>query len=285
MPLAGIGVVCIAVYVPALVAAQRLRELGAAVTIVEPPAGDPLATMCPAWYDALHTGQTTCRLDLKSGEGSAALHGHLAHADLLLTALRPSALDRLGLGWAALHARHPALSHVAIVGYPAPAVEEPGHDLTYQAHIGLVHPPEMPRTLLADLAGAERAALAAVALLLGRARGQAVARHDVALADAVESFADPLRYGIAAPGALLGGGSPSYGLYQAADGWVAVAALEPHFWRGLLSALDLPADADRPALERAFRARGAEAWDRWAADRRLPLVAVRPAPVQVALGA
>jgi hypothetical protein len=30
-----------------------------------------------------------------------------------------------------------------------------GHDLTYQASVGLVAPPAMPLTLLADMAGAQ----------------------------------------------------------------------------------------------------------------------------------
>ncbi len=48
-PLAGIRVVAVATNVPGPVAAARLRELGASVTKVEPPEGDPLGIVAPAW--------------------------------------------------------------------------------------------------------------------------------------------------------------------------------------------------------------------------------------------
>ncbi len=275
-PLHGIRVVCIAVYVPALVAAQRLRVFGASVMIVEPPGGDPLADMCRPWFEALRIGQATTTLDLKTPAGRERLGALLESADLLVTALRPAALDRLGLGWSALRQRYPRLSHVAIVGYPAPRDNEPGHDLTYQAQAGLLDPPALPRSLIADLAGAERAAQAALAALLGRERGQGTSRHDVALSDAVDAFADPFRFGVTTAGHVLGGSFPGYGLYAAADGWVALAALEPHFMSALLDALDLSAEsASTETLGAIFRTKAAEEWERWAAERDLPIVAVR----------
>jgi crotonobetainyl-CoA:carnitine CoA-transferase CaiB-like acyl-CoA transferase len=278
-PLAGVRVVCIAIYLPALAACQRLREQGASVTVIEPPTGDPFATACPPWYKALRAGQSVVTLDLKSQHGAVRLTELLASSDLLLTALRPAALDRLHLSWDHLHARHPAVCHVAIVGYASPHAEEPGHDLTYQAHAGLLQPPNLPRALVADLAGAERAAQVALALLLGRERGHGAHRQEVALADAADSFADPIRYGLTESGALLGGGFAGYGLYAAADGWVAVAALERHFWLGLLTALGLhEKDADHATLARAFAGRSAIQWERWAAERSLPVVALRATP-------
>jgi alpha-methylacyl-CoA racemase len=278
-PLHGVRALCIAIYVPALVAAQRLRGFGASVTVVEPPTGDPLAHMCRPWYEALHAGQTTTALDLKTAAGRDRLTELLATADLLITALRPAALDRLGLGWSALHDEHPRLCHVAIVGYPAPRDNEPGHDLTYQAQAGLLQPPGLPRSLIADLSGAERAAQAALALLVGRERGAGAARADVALSDGVDAFADPLRFGITAPGEVLGGGLPGYGLYAAVDGWVALAALEPHFWTRLLDALGVAAAHGTPEqLASIFRTRPALEWERWGAERDLPIVAVRRAP-------
>jgi alpha-methylacyl-CoA racemase len=278
-PLRGMQVVCIAIYVPALVAAQRLRSFGAAVTIVEPPGGDPLAHMCRPWYDALRLGQVATMLNLKAATGRDRLAKLLEPADLLLTALRPAALERLGLGWPAVQQRHPRLCHVAIVGYPAPRDNEPGHDLTYQAQAGLLDPPRVPRSLIADLSGAERAAQAALAVLLGRERGHSPARVDVALSDAVDAFADPVRFGITAAGQVLGGALPGYGLYPAADGWIALAALEPHFWRGVIDALALePEGTNAEILASIFRTRRAAEWEAWAVERGLPIVAVRSQP-------
>src|SRR4051794_26225209 len=156
-PLRGIRVVSLALNVPGPAAAAHLCGLGAAVTKVEPLDGDPLARMCPAWYEDLRAGQDVVRLDLKDAAGRASLDGLLEGADVLLTSSRPAALDRLGLSWPDLHVRFPHLVQVAIVGHAAPHQEVPGHDLTYLATAGLLVPPQVPRTLLADLAGAERA--------------------------------------------------------------------------------------------------------------------------------
>jgi alpha-methylacyl-CoA racemase len=274
-PLAGLRVVCLAIYVPGPMAANRLAQLGAEVTKVEAAAGDPLASWCPAWYAELSAAMRVRRLDLKADADRVVFSELLDTADLLLTAVRPGALDRLKLDWRSLHARHPHLCHVAIVGHAEPHGEIAGHDLTYQANAGLLAPPHLPRTLLADLAGAERATSAALALLIGRERGSGVHRVEVALADAAESFATPFRHGVTGTNGILGGAAPSYGLYEARDGWIAVAALEPHFWSRLLSELGLAADAGRAHLETAFRSETAGHWADWALARGLPLVAVR----------
>src|SRR5205807_554987 len=83
-------------------------------------------------------------------------------ADLLLTATRPKALARLGLSWTQLQERLPRLSQVAIVGYPVPRHDVPGHDLTYQAQAGLVEPPALPRACTADWGGAQEVVIAAL---------------------------------------------------------------------------------------------------------------------------
>lgn len=273
-------IVSLSVNLPGPVAAARLRGLGASVTKVEPPSGDLLAWAAPAYYEDLARGQKITTLDLKQPEDRARLEGLLENADLLLTSSRSGALGRLGVGWKELSVRHPRLSQVAIVGHPAPDDDVPGHDLTYQAGLGLLSPPDLPRTLLADLAGAERAVSAALALLLGRERGRGVGYAEVSLAESAADFAEPLRHGLTAPGGSLGGGLPEYNLYQTSKGWLSVAALEPHFWRKLLDELGLE-DAGYEDLARAFRTRSAGEWEAWAAARDLPLAALREVSVIV----
>jgi len=281
MPLTGMEVVVIAAYVPAAQAAARLRALGAGVTFVLPPSGDALAVIAPSWYESLHAGTAAVRLDLKDAAGRAGLEPLLRRSDVLLTALRPSSLARLDLSWEALHARHPLLSHVAIVGYPPPDEDAPGHDLTYQASAGLLSPPAMPRALIADYAGAEQAALAAVALVLGRERGRGAGHRLVSLAGSARAFADPLRHGATAPDGVLGGAFPGYALYRASDGWIAAGALEPHFYTDLCAALGVAAAADHATLERAFGEETMAHWEAWAEARALPVVGVRPPPPDI----
>src|SRR5438094_137949 len=145
-PAEGVRVLSLAVNLPGPVAVAQLRRLGAAVVKIEPPAGDPLARARPQWYELLHRGQTVLSLDLKANDGRKQLGHWLGQSDLLVTATRTAALRRLGLDWASLHARDPRLCQVAIVGYPPPNQDVPGHDLTYQARAGLVEPPRLPRT-------------------------------------------------------------------------------------------------------------------------------------------
>ena len=275
-PLAGLRAITLAVNVPGPAAAARLKALGASVVKVEPPSGDPLMHQNPAWYRALSAGQEVVKLNLKEPGDYSLLEGYLAGADVFLTSSRTGALVRLGLGPEDLRRKYPRLCGVAITGFPSPRGDEPGHDLTYLADHGLLTPPEMPRSLLADLAGAERAVSAALALILGRERGSdgAGGHVEVALSEAAAYLAQPLRYGITAPGAHLGGGFAGYGLYEASDGWIAVAALEPHFWAKLREELGL-GDAGREELEAIFRRETAAHWEEWAAGRDLPVAAVK----------
>src|SRR5579864_185864 len=272
--LSGTKIVSLALNAPGPVAAARLTKLGAEVTKVEPPSGDATRTAAPDWYESLCQGQTVVRLDLKSADGRATLDDLLATADLLLASFRPSALQRLGLDWESLHARHPRLCFVGIVGYLAPLQERTGHDLTYQCDLGLLRPPQMPPTLFIDLAGAERAVSMALALLNRAARRGEAGCAWVSLHECARELAAPLKAGLTTSDGLLGGAYPLYGFYRANDGWIAIAALEPHFAQKLLSELGLE-KADRTALERIFLQRKAASWEKWAAELDLPLVAVR----------
>src|ERR1041385_6545465 len=272
--LQGVKIVSVALNAPGPVAAARLTKLGADVTKVEPPNGDATKSAAPTWYESLCKGQTVLRLDLKSPDGRAQLDGLLAQADLLLASFRPSALQRLGLDWESLHTRHPRLCFVGIVGYTAPLEERTGHDLTYQCDVGLLRPPQMPPTLFIDLAGAERAVSMALALLNRSARKGEAGWAWVFLHECAQDLAAPLKAGLTTSSGLLGGAYPLYGFYQANDGWIAIAALEPHFAERILSELGLR-KADRPALEKIFHQRKAASWEKWAQELDLPLVAVR----------
>ena len=271
--LSGVRVVTLAQNVPGPVAAARLRSHGADILKVEPPGGDPLAQYSPSWYEELHRGCEVVRLDLKRPAERAVLEERLRDADVLLTSNRPSGLERLGLGWEAVHARHPRLSAVAIVGYPPPDEELAGHDLTYVAKLGLVEPPRMPLSLFADLAGAERAIAATLSLLFRRERTGLAGHALIPLASAAEGFAAPLRHGLTSPDGLLGGSLAGYRLYRARSGWIALAALEPHFWSRLGAALGI-AEPGEESLQERFLQRDAADWEDWANERDLPLVAV-----------
>ena len=270
--LAGMKIVNLAANLPGPAAARRLHTLGAEVVKVEAPSGDPMEIYHAGWYKDMADGQTLVRLDLKSDEGRAELDTLLSSADLLISASRPAAMVRLGLDWTALHQKFHRLCHVAIVGYPSPRENEAGHDLTYQASLGLLTPPHMPRTLLADMAGAEMTVSSAMLLLLDRERNGEAGYIEVALSEAAASLAEPLRYGCTAPGALLGGGIPEYNIYKSSDGWVAVAALEPHFKKRLEEALSL---STQDQYRTVFAGRSSEYWQEWGTQQDVPIETVQ----------
>jgi alpha-methylacyl-CoA racemase len=275
-PLKDIKVVSLALNVPGPAAAIRLSRLGASVTKIEPPGGEPFAQWCPPWYETLCAGQRVLCLDLKSVRGLDEMKGLLEETDLFLTSIRPSALDQLSLGWTGIHSRHPRLCQVAIVGYPSPNQNKVGHDLNYQAAFGLLSPPHIPRTLLADLAGAERAVSSAMALLYARERGFGAGYAEVTLSESADIFAEPLRYGITAPGGLLGGGLPQYNLYETRQGWIAVAALEEHFQHRLAKELGFDrSNISHEEFQEIFVTKTAVEWEVWATALDLPIAAVR----------
>src|SRR5438270_1540273 len=198
--LQGIKIVSLALNAPGPVAAARLTKLGADITKVEPPTGDATSRAAPGWYESLCQGQTVLHLDLKKPDGRAELDALLAKADLLLASFRPSALQRLELDWESLHARHPKLCFVGIIGYPAPLQERTGHDLTYQSDLGLLRPPQMPATLFIDLTGAERAVSMALALLNRSVRKGQTSCAWVSLHECAQDLAMPLKAGLTSSG-------------------------------------------------------------------------------------
>ncbi|RYF30008.1 MAG: CoA transferase [Comamonadaceae bacterium] len=229
-PLAGVRVLSLALNLPGPAALMRCRSMGATCTKLEPPTRDPMGHYNPAAYAALHEGVTVQTADLKTEAGQRQLHAALESTDVLLTSFRPSALDKLGLGWDALHARHPALSQVAIVGAAGARAEEPGHDLTYLAESGLVTGTALPPTLYADMGGALLASEAVLQAVLhqrgGASEGVVI---EVALNAAADWLALPRTWGLTLPEGSVGGAHAGYRVYECADGRVAVAALEPHF--------------------------------------------------------
>ncbi len=263
--LAGVRVVSIAQNVPGPLAVARLVAHGASATKIEPLGGDPFAPLCPSWYEEMHEGVAIERLDLKAGAGRARLLALLREATVFVTSHRPSALIRLRLDPEALRIEAPRLHVVRIVG----SVEDPeeaGHDLTYQAHAGLLRN-ALPVTLAADVMASERVYAAVLTLL----RLPTASTLDVGLVESLEPLQAPLRHGLTASGGALGGGASRYGVYAAQSGFVALAALEPHFERRFYEMIGLAIGADPSPC---FLARSAAEWEQWGREHDIPLAAV-----------
>jgi len=228
-PLRGVRILSLALNLPGPAALMRCQRMGARCVKLEPPGGDPMVTYCKPAYDALHHSIRITTADLKTTDGQKKLHRELVKTDVLLTSFRPSALAKLGLSWKALHKQYPQLSQVAVIGAPGQRAEEPGHDLTYLAEVGLVTGLDLPATLYADMGGSLMASQAVMQAVMHKAaKGKGVC-IEVALSSAAQYLALPRSWGLTTPDAAIGGSHAGYQVYECKNGRVAVAALEPHF--------------------------------------------------------
>ena len=284
--LQGIRILSLALNLPGPAALMRCRAMGATCVKLEPPAGDPMGHYNPPAYAQMHDGVKVLEADLKTDAGQKILQRELAKTDVLLTSFRPSALDKLGLGWSKLHTAYPNLSQVAIVGAAGARAEEPGHDLTYLADNGLVPGLELPATLYADMSGSLMASEAVLQAALVRNERYAGSGEnhpqgvfiEVALASAASYLSLPRQWGLTAPGGAVGGAHAGYAVYPCKDGRVAVAALEPHFAAALGRVAGVPAPdpamrlpATRAAVAAFFAGRTRAELDALAREHDLPL--------------
>lgn len=283
--LTGVRVLSLALNLPGPAALLRCREMGATCTKLEPEtlhenlSADPMQLYSPAAYAQLHAGVTVLQANLKTAEGQAMLHEELAQTDVLLTSFRPSALDKLSLDWETLHTRYPRLSMVRIFGSTAPdEIQHAGHDLTYQAQAGLVDEGHMPASLFADMAGSLMASEAVLQALLLRANSGHGHCIDIGLAQAAQWLALPRHWGMSTPDGDVGGAHAGYRIYACQDGWVAMAALEPHFAQRLCQALGLPYShngmhqaSTHTAIEQALQNKRCDAISTMATQCDIPL--------------
>ncbi|MEM7743713.1 MAG: CaiB/BaiF CoA-transferase family protein [Pseudomonadota bacterium] len=256
-PLKGIRIVEFEGIGPAPYCGMLLSDLGADVVRVARPNVDR-GPMIPDKKGApIDRGRRTLTLDLKSPDGTAAAMDLLAAADGCIEGLRPGVMERLGLGPDDAFARNPRLVYCRITGWgqEGPWARTAGHDLSYIALSGALaamgepgRPPVPPLNLVGDYGGGGLyAAFGIVSALLSAARtgrGQVV---DAAMIDGAASQMTMI-YGMAAQGLwlaergqnLLDGGAPYYRCYTCADGrYLAVAAIEPPFFRALMEGLAL----------------------------------------------
>lgn len=285
--LKGVRVLSLALNLPGPAALMRCRQMGATCVKLEPPSGDPMRHYNPSAFAQLHEGIKSITADLKTEAGQKLLHQWLAKTDVLLTSFRPSAIEKLGIGWKKLHRAYPSLCQVAIVGAPGARAEEPGHDLTYLADNGLVPGLDLPATLYADMSGSLMASEAVVQAALHRSERYAGSGEphprglfiEVALSAAAAYLALPRSWGLTQPGGAVGGAHAGYRVYPCKDGRVAVAALEPHFAAALCLAAGAPlgdrfamfAPATHQAISAFFQSQTRRQLDRLALDKDLPL--------------
>jgi alpha-methylacyl-CoA racemase len=108
--------------------------------------------------------------------------------------------------------------------------------------------------------------------LIGTKRSGAGQTHRIVLEDAARFAGDAVKHGLMGPGTSLGGATPTYGIYESADGYVALGALEPHFRQRVLDTLAV--DDTHEALADIFATRESAHWEKVAAVADIPLLRI-----------
>ena len=145
-PLDGVLVVALEQAVAAPYCSSRLADAGARVIKIERGEGDFARGYDrtvhgeSSYFVWINRGKESIALDVKNRADKALLDSMLARADVFIQNLAPGATDRLGIGSAALRARHPRLVTCDISGYgdDGRLFDLKAYDLLVQAESGLV---------------------------------------------------------------------------------------------------------------------------------------------------
>jgi crotonobetainyl-CoA:carnitine CoA-transferase CaiB-like acyl-CoA transferase len=257
LPLTGIKVIDYSHFLAGPHMSRCLAAMGAEVIKVErPKAGDAGRAHAAfkggqsGYFLQQNMGKQGLCIDLKDKRGLELMHKLVASADVFVENYRPGALDKLGLGYAALSARNPKLVYcsVSAYGHTGPDSAKPGFGLIAEAKSGAMaqlgvpgEPPPLLRMPLADMYTGMHGVAAVCAALVGRAtsgRGQHI---DLALYDCMVSMHDyavqrytfsdgkeiPVQTGHDQPESTV------YGVFTAKDGYLVIAAQVDDAWKRL----------------------------------------------------
>lgn len=132
-------------------AGKLIADLGADVTVVEPPGGSPQRAIGPfvddvpdpersLWWWHYNTSKHGVVADPADGVDRERLRSLIASADVFLAGQSAAALAEAGLDWVSLAALNPRLVMVSITpfGLTSPRADEPVTDLTLLAEGGPV---------------------------------------------------------------------------------------------------------------------------------------------------
>ena len=260
--LAGLRVVEIAGDIAGPYCTKLLADLGAEVTKIEPPSGDPLRDWGPfpggvkdpdksGMFEYLNAGKFGATIDLDADV--RASHSLIAKADVLVDGMAPGALDGFGLDVPALEALRPGLVVVRIspFGQHGPLRDHVATPLTMQAASGWINvrepdrPPVQAGARISEYVAGGYAALGALtALRTLSTNASRVVEVDVSV---MESLLSTLPYPMLMVEKMRSLGMPAntkagpvMGIVRAADGWLGINCLTGQHWLDVCAMLELP---------------------------------------------
>ncbi|MGE8687625.1 MAG: CaiB/BaiF CoA transferase family protein [Achromobacter sp.] len=261
MPLSGIRILDLTRIISGPYCTSILADMGAEVIKIETPGeGDPVRRQGVirnglSWYFANYNrNKKSVALDLYSEEGKDILRRLIPSCDVVIENYRPGIMERMGFGDETLKALRPDIIHCSINGFgtSGPYRDRPAFDFIAQAMSGFMSlnggendPPMRAGPPISDLVAGMNGALGVLAALLRRERTGRGDSISVSLMSsmigllsfqAANYFASgelPPRtgndHGIVAP----------YGLFETADGQVAIAPSNDAMYEKFLEALEL----------------------------------------------
>ena len=261
---------------------MMLADLGARVIKVETPdGGDDTRGWGPPFYEgesayflSINRNKQSLTLNLKAPRGRDLLLRLARRADVLVENFRPGAMDRLGLGYAALHDLVPRLVYCSISGFgqTGPFRERAAYDLIVQGMGGIMgitgEPDGAPMRVgvaVADICAGMFAAYGILAALRVRDRTGAGQWVDAAMLDGQVAWMTYMAANYFATGeAPPRVGSAHLNLvpyqpFQTRDGFVNVAVGSEGLWQKFCEAVELPIAADARFATNADRVRNRRA--------------------------
>lgn len=249
-PLAGIRILEIGHVLAGPYCGLLLADLGADVVKIEPPGGDIARRISPhyigphnAYFASLNRDKRSVVIDLASSEGQRQLAGLARTAQALVTNLRPAAIRKLGLTYAALREVNPKLVCVALTGFglDSPYADRPAYDYVIQAMTGVMEmtgepdgPPTKAGYSAVDNSAGIMAALGLLAKIIEGKGGQVdVAMYDVILSQLNYVASASLNAGEKAR--RFAGSAHPYivpaQVFATRDGWLTLFVSHDDFWR------------------------------------------------------
>ena len=230
---------------------MQLADMGADVIKIESPQGDSIRGAPPfvegegAPFMLWNRNKRGVTLDLKNAADLEIFWNLLDGADVMLENFRPGVIDKLGIGWKALHARNPRLVLGSISGFgqTGPYARRGGFDLVIQAMSGLMSvtgpkdgPPYRIPLAISDVGAGLYLTIGVLSALQARHKtgeGQWVetslleATVSLGVYEAANYFANGKR-----PEKLGQGhrGSSPYQVFQTRDGWLTIGAAQQNFF-------------------------------------------------------
>ncbi len=150
LPLEGVRVIEVGQALAGPLAGAIMADMGADVIKVEKPDGGDDARgwgppfgpdgVTSLYFHGQNRNKRGITLDLKKAEDVEALHRLCETADILVQNLRPGVVEEIGIGPAAMLARHPRLIYCSIwaFGDRGPMRMKPGFDPLLQAYGGMM---------------------------------------------------------------------------------------------------------------------------------------------------